>query len=550
MRFVRCSSTSMPRVKPPVFRFMPVTDISACDQTAPPDTQVSSALPTTEQLLQQGGDARVVVDPATGLTRYGCTYRPDPELLAFGSSTASCISVAAFAAADALRNRLVQGVRSGVEQQSIYRVELERIRREFLSLSRLDGLSGLECIFSASGTDLHLLAALWIRSAQETPSVIIMVDSSETGSGVSSALQGRHFGTCAIFGTPVQPETALVATANTPTIINIGLRDISGNLRSLDEIDAEMATAAEQAVRAGCRVLLIPIDVSKTGIMAPSPVGVMALHQRYRDRLDVLVDACQFRLSNATLRVYLELGYMVALTGSKFLSGPTFSAMLLLPSAVAARLSSCPAPRELAVYSSRAEWPAGWAAARYLNGAHNFGLLLRLEAALEEFRRFCAVPEAQAIGFIDRFSAAIHSHTEHWGDLLWLQPAPLQRTPMLNVDSWDTRQTIFPFLLFHGGGGEKRAPLSREETAEIYRQVRLKQTGSLLATARCELGQPVACGVINATPVSALRLCLSARLLVEATRDAGSNAQAVIERALTVLDKTHHILLASGFSAG
>jgi hypothetical protein len=501
--------------------------------------QRPDVLPATEQLLQQGGDARVVVDPATGFTRYGCSYRPDPELLAFGSSTASIISEAAFAATDALRNRLADDLCAGAEPELLYRVELEGMRKQFLSLSGLDDLPGVECVFSPSGTDLHLLAALWIRSAQEQPSVIIMVDSAETGSGVSTALQGRHFGSCSIFGAPVQPETALVANVNAPTIIKIALRDASGSLRSLNEIDAEMASATERAIHTGCRVLLIPIDVSKTGIMAPSPAGVMALHQRYLDQVDVLIDACQFRLSNSTLRVYLEQGYMVALTGSKFLSGPTFSAMLLLPRDVAARLSSYSVPPELALYSSQAEWPMGWAAARHLNGRHNFGLLLRLAAALDEFGRFCAVPEKQAAAFIDRFSAVIHSHTEHWAGWRWLRPAPLQRDPLLNIDSWDTRQTIFPFLLFHAGEVEKSAPLSREETTGIYRQMR---------RARCELGQPVTCGFINATPVSALRLCLSARLLVEATSGCGAHAQTVIDRALTVLDKTHHVLLAGGLS--
>lgn len=538
----------MPGDKQAVIRCMPAISCStASARTAPLKHPVASLLPATEQLLQQGGDARVVIDPASGFTRYGCTYRPDPELLAFGSSTASIISEAAFDAADALRERLVQALYAGTDPETIYGAELERIRREFLRMSHLDELPGLECIFSASGTDLHLLASLWLCSAQQTPSVIIMVDPAETGSGVSTALRGRHFGSCSIFGTPVQPDTALIATAMTPAIVNIALRDLSGNLRPLDEIDAEMAEATERAIRAGCRVLLIPIDVSKTGIMAPSPSAVMTLYQRYRDRLDVMVDACQFRLSNATLRCYLEQGYMVALTGSKFLSGPTFSAMLLLPRAAAARLAQHPAPAELAAYSSRIDWPEGWVAARYLNRQHNFGLLLRLEAALEEFRRFCAVPETLAAAFIDRFSAAISRHTERWSEWQWLSPPPLRRAPLRNDDSWDSRQTIFPFLLFHPGDVQKKTPLSQEETARIYRQLRLPQAGgSPIATARCELGQPVPCGFVNAIPVSVLRLCLSARLLVEAAQDADGHGQAVIARALTVLDKTYQILLSGG----
>ena len=54
---------------------------------------------------------------------------------------------------------------------------------------------------------------------------------------------------------------------------------------------------------------------------------------------------------------------------------------------------------------------------------------------------------------------------------------------------------------------------------------------------RCQLGQPVACGSRDGVPVSALRLCLSARLIVEALADDGARAPQVIARALATLDK-------------
>ena len=50
-----------------------------------------------EQLLLAGGGSRLEVDPATGLNAYGCAPRPRPDVLAFGSSTASSISPQAYA---------------------------------------------------------------------------------------------------------------------------------------------------------------------------------------------------------------------------------------------------------------------------------------------------------------------------------------------------------------------------------------------------------------------------------------------------------------------
>ena len=55
-----------------------------------------------------------------------------------------------------------------------------------------------------------------------------------------------------------------------------------------------------------------------------------------------------------------------------------------------------------------------------------------------------------------------------------------------------------------------------------------------IATLRCQLGQPVACGKRDGIAVSALRLCASSRLVVEA---ANGDSAAVIARALSSLDK-------------
>ena len=55
--------------------------------------------------------------------------------------------------------------------------------------------------------------------------------------------------------------------------------------------------------------------------------------------------------------------------------------------------------------------------------------------------------------------------------------------------------------------------------------------------ARYQLGQPVSCGKRDGVPVSALRICASARLIVEATTGGGEKAARVIGKALAALDK-------------
>ena len=137
--------------------------------------------PSTARLLTSGGDSRIVCGPLER-NRYGCSPLPEPDLLAYGSSTASTISSAGFAAADALRLRLKQAAL--IEASAVtYERELERVRRELTHLCGLHDIRGLEIIFGASGTDLHLLAGQLIADASEDPPLIVRVEASETGTG-------------------------------------------------------------------------------------------------------------------------------------------------------------------------------------------------------------------------------------------------------------------------------------------------------------------------------------------------------------------------------
>lgn len=477
-----------------------------------------NSLPSIEQLLIEGGDTRLALGPS-GLNKYGCQPFPDPELLAFGSSTASVISAEGFAVADRLRQKLLQAL--VIEPYiTIYAREMQRIRSEWLQLCELSDIAGLEIIFSPSGTDTHAIAAQYIASGASTPPLIIMVDANETGSGVASALAG-----CSV--------------DSTVEVVQIAIRQEDGAPRSIAVVDTEVEILVSKAVASDRRVLLILVDQSKTGLIAPSPGCVIALHRRFPDHVEVLVDACQFRIAIPTLRAYLKQGFMVALTGSKFLSAPSFSAALLLPPAVAERLQKRPFPRNLLSCSSpRANWPPRWIGAEDVDHAANFGLLLRCEVALEELRRFRTVPLAAMIDFLAVFAEAIRRRLfsdPHFEPLPVLQ---FDRRPLIQANSWDHLPTIFPFLLY-APQTAGRIPLNREQTLHIYRQLPINpdQSSSKIASLiRCQLGQPVLCGSRDGIAVSALRLCISSRLIVEAMTSKG-RSDAIVNGALAALDK-------------
>lgn len=467
---------------------------------------------STARLLATGGDARILLD-AAGVNRYGCPPRPDFEIAAFGSATASVISETGFAAADRLRCQLAAEF---LPAPDLYARELDRVRRELLRLCALDDLPGLAVIFAASGTDAHLLAGQLVAAGAVKPPLAIMVEGAETGAGVAAALAGRHFSARTALGATVEEGTAI---AQTLQVAAIPVRDGDGWPRSAAAIDADAERLATQAISQQRRVLLVLADVSKTGGVAPSPACVLALRERWPEWVEVLVDACQFRLSAANVRAYLERGCLLALTGSKFLTGPTFSGALLLPATVAERLRERGLPSGLGAYSARAEWPAVWPGAIALPEVANLGLLLRWEAALAELRAFRAVPEAKVTAFLEVFAAEIRARLAADPAFLPL-PTPAPERGADFVAGWDAVPSVFPFLLQRGG-----RVVGREDLARRYQALRQNHI---------QLGQPVACGWRDGQAVAALRLCASARLVVEAADPRG--CAAVLARAMAVLD--------------
>jgi hypothetical protein len=304
-------------------------------------------------------------------------------------------------------------------------------------------------------------------------------------------------------------------------LVELRLRTADGLPLAADEVDAAFEAEAGRAVAAGRRVLLVLSDLSKTGLLAPRPDCALRLLSRFGPALDLLVDACQFRLSPATLRAYLAQGAMVAVTGSKFATGPAFCGALLLPAATAQAWQGLRLPASLAAYSAREDWPRGWAARDALDSEANLGLLLRWEAALAEMKAFLALPEAAVAGFLADFAAAVQARLGRPGALEALPtPAPLRG---LGTDQgWDTVPTLFPFLLKPGPDY-----LDKNGVERVY------QT---LMSSHGQVGRPLRCGERQGRPLHALRLCSSMRLATEALARGGRGPQAVIGGALRLLD--------------
>jgi hypothetical protein len=206
-------------------------------------------------------------------------------------------------------------------------------------------------------------------------------------------------------------------------------------------------------------------------------------------------------------------------------------------------------PRALKSYSALADWPRNWVARAALNFVPNYGLLLRWEAALTELRAFRRLPEAAIADFLNTFARAITRHLSTH-PAFELVPMPrLNRAPIAPAESWDYLPTIFSFLLQRQTASGETVWLSQDETKKVHELLRkdlheLPGTDSpALLALRCQVGQPVNCGTRNGAPVSALRLCASTRLILDALAPKGRGTKAVIADAIAVLEKA--ALLAS-----
>lgn len=477
-------------------------------------------------LLVSGGDERLALDPQTGCNMYGYGPRPAASERALSSSTASSISGSAFAAVQHYHRYLLgESVARG--ETAVYQAECDGLRASLLDCIGCAASSGVEVLLSPSGTDLHLLATLLFRQP-DAPLFTLTLEPSETGSSVASAASGSHFMAHSPSGACRLPGSSITSGISNATF---AVRDDAGCLRDEDDVEDDINARIAAAIESGHNCLVVVTDVSKTGLIAPRLDTVFRLRARYGDRIDFLIDGCQLRLTPETIRAYLAQGFALAITGSKFLGGPSFSGALFCPPSLAKRWRDRELPPQMADYCAPAELPSGWRARQALPDRANFGLLLRWHAALHEWQALLAIPSSEIERTVRTFGKAVEDRLRHDGAFIPLATRSLDRHPLLPSGSdlsYDAIPTIFPFLLNRRNG---IGTLNAVETRHVFERV--ARGGPNVPAIR--LGQPVACGLRHGEKVAALRLCLSARLIVDAS-DREGGLVAIINHAMKALD--------------
>jgi hypothetical protein len=519
--------------------------------------QYSPVANPTEYTLTQQGDERLLINPQTGLNKYGCSPRPRPEAITFSSCTASSVSEYAYRESELLRHRLMKTLMQG-NLAAQYEIEIEGVRS---GLEELLGLAALrlETFLSSSGTDAELYPLAFLRALGKRKVINIVVAPDEVGSGTVQAAGGRHFSLKTPLGRKAQPGGAIAdLDAESIEVVCIGVRETCGANLAQEELKERIAGAVAEAIKRADSVILHIVDNTKTGMVVPEVDFVQSLQETFGAKLVVVVDACQFRLEKSNLHRYLSLGFCVLITGSKFFTGPPFCGALLVPSQFDVRGNDAALPQGFEDYFTRAEVPNSIRSrAQSLSSALNLGLLFRWAGALKEIDSFYSVPGPERTSILDRFRSELMNSIRENPDLQLLEPPHPYRWQDADGALWDAGPTIFSFAVKSPNDLDKWLPVRALKT--IYYLLNRDCSAHLpesasdaerqLAAQKCHIGQPVTIRRCSQDgEIGALRIACGARLVYGITYDstlgrkASERFQRELNDARTVLAKISLVL--------
>jgi len=422
--------------------------------------------PDAAQLMTQGCDARIILDPETGLNRYYSAPRPR-DILAYASSTANDISAAAYA-----RVEQVLAEVGGKPSAQVYAERLEAMRGRIRAAYGVP--DDVEIVFAPSGTDLEFVALACIAGRSPAGTHAVLLGADEVGSGCIHSAHGLYHAKETALGlatTPGEPVPGLGGVH--VELVDIPVRDRMGRVRPSHYLTERMLSSTAAARAASRHSLIHIVHGSKTGLILPALEDV----DRLTAGATLVVDACQARITGAAVNDYLTRGAIVFITGSKFMGGPPFSGFALIPAAFAAQAPAL--PEGLATLFRRAEWPAGWPGADVLAESVNLGLLLRLEASLFELERFQALPAEIVERAILAFHAAVRSQIVDRTAARRVAPYPPG-----HVEDADTHPIEMRTLSTLDLSGLKTGGAAFEDAQAWHRAMALKGV---------RVGQPVKC---------------------------------------------------------
>ena len=472
----------------------------------------------TEYLLMSGGDLRLNIDEIDLLNKYGCRPFPRPDAFTFASSTATSVSNFSFDKTDKVRSILIKNsLKNGFKNTTIDFSEL--LKNNLKKIFKLND----ECqiIFSPSGTDSSLQIAAITQIISDKDITHVLVASDETGSGVPAALKGCHFENTTALNYPVKKGDRIDGFRDID-LIKIPFRDENGELKSSVQLDTEVFTAISKTNKLGRHIVLHVMDHSKLGYQSPSEDMMQSLNTLNNLSIQVIVDAAQLRLDPTDIQNYLNKGYIITITGSKYFTGPPYSGALILPESVSELINSAKntLPEGLTKYYHHSDWPTSWSCSKDLSDGFNYGSYMRWNAAIVEMEKYYKTPILYRNMGIEMFCNFVEDSIK---EATFLEPVygDETKTNSYNSKEFGIRniRTIFPFFIL-----KNKEVLSVAHVKKLYvllnSDISDQFEGSpleiiRLASQKCHIGQAVNVKYGNDFQSAILRISLGARVISE-----------------------------------
>jgi len=453
-------------------------------------------------LLQNGGDERIKVNTFTGMNRYGSGLFPRKDEINFSSTTATTIS----SSTSSYAINLFQDIKNAPDicesTVNLYNKCVEKIK-SILSIE------GNYVALTASGTDALMLAVDDFSNKSPEEITCLLCGSDETASSAANAASLKYFSEIDIFGLKIGKGKPSANSKKITKLIEIPLKDAEGKYFEKSNLESKIEKVIKSELDKKQRVILIVIDQSKLGNIFPDMSFLHNLRDNYLDKLDILVDACQMRLSSLRIRQYLNFGCTVLITGSKFLTGPAFSGAIIKPKDKALCLTP-----ELSKYLLTHESITALHV-KHLDGY--IAILLRWAVSIKLWNDLVvSVSEKKQseimLSLSKKFSAELNNYE-------YIRPLFIDEFDVLSNGRDDifSCRTIFPFMVL-----DKKGDITSEKKLRTIYSLLNADVSSLfnseykkIAAFRCHIGQPVAitdkCGV--------LRVSIGLRMLIGAAKN-------------------------------
>lgn len=366
---------------------------------------------TTEQIIVYGGGSRLLLDSATNLNKYGIPPHPRPDAIHFSSSTATPVSDYGFALIDLVRSTL---------RKNFYRVPnntetnvdsfFNVVPTKILNMFNLDSIQA-DIFVTPSGTDSELLSMFFaVVAAGKKKITSIIVSPNESGRGVFEAASGKYFEDVQVDEVISKAgEILWNQTSINPVVIST--RDEHGVLLNPDQIDQVFKNECIKAISSGSHVVARILYPSKTHVSAPSLSCVRDIYSNHSGSIDVLVDACQLRCKFDKITEFINIGWMVEVTGSKFLTGPPYSGALITPINMRSRINDVlehlmfRPPFFSHIFYRQS-------LTNFVNHKNSYGSIFRWLPALLEAKIYNDIPEELKIDWNDKFKEAVKIRLE------------------------------------------------------------------------------------------------------------------------------------------